>query len=81
MPKELNPKLNRGFAAMSPERLQEISRKGGKAVPAAKRAFSQDSKLAQAAGRKGLKIGRRKKVMVSQLENTDIEAVIETNKS
>ncbi len=53
MPKELNPKLKRGFAAMSPERLQEICRKGGKAVPAANRSFSQDPKLAQVAGRKG----------------------------
>ncbi|MEK4035325.1 KGG domain-containing protein [Methylocystis sp. IM2] len=38
---------------MSPERRSEIARMGGKSVPAAKRAYSQDTELAVAAGRKG----------------------------
>lgn len=47
------PKSRRGFAAMSPEKRREIARKGGAAVPADKRSFSQSRKLAVAAGRKG----------------------------
>jgi uncharacterized protein len=47
------PKSKRGFASMSPERQREIARKGGKAVPAEKRAYSQSPELAAAAGRKG----------------------------
>lgn len=46
-------KLRRGFAAMTPERQLEIARKGGAAVPYAKRSFSQDRDLAVSAGRKG----------------------------
>jgi len=42
-----------GFASMSPERRREISAKGGKNVPDAKRSFSKDPDLAAAAGRKG----------------------------
>jgi general stress protein YciG len=43
------PRL-RGFAAMSPERRREIGAKGGAAVPADRRSFSQDRTLAARAG-------------------------------
>jgi uncharacterized protein len=43
----------RGFASMSPERQQELARKGGASVPAAKRSFSQNRDLASHAGRLG----------------------------
>jgi hypothetical protein len=43
--------------------------------------FHKTQNLRKWQPKKGLKIGRRKEVIVSQLENTDIEAVIETNKS
>jgi general stress protein YciG len=42
-----------GFAAMGDEKQREIARKGGVSVPAEKRTFSQDPKLASEAGRKG----------------------------
>ena len=45
-------KQRRGFAAMSPEKQREIAARGGAAVPAEKRAFS-DPALAASAGRKG----------------------------
>ena len=43
----------RGFASMDAARQREIARKGGRSVPAEKRSFSRDPKLAAAAGRKG----------------------------
>jgi general stress protein YciG len=43
----------RGFASMSEERRREIASKGGKSVPADKRAFSMNPALASEAGRKG----------------------------
>lgn len=43
----------RGFASMAPELRRAIATKGGKAVPAEKRAFAQDRRLASEAGRKG----------------------------
>jgi general stress protein YciG len=46
-------KSKRGFANMSPEKLREIARIGGRSVPAEKRAFSKDRELAKAAGRAG----------------------------
>ena len=46
-------KAKRGFAAMSPERRREIAAKGGAAVPAEKRSFSQSRDLAARAGRSG----------------------------
>jgi general stress protein YciG len=42
----------RGFAAMSPEKRKEIASKGGKSVPASKRAFLVNRDLAVKAGRK-----------------------------
>lgn len=47
------PKARRGFAAMSPEKRAEISRKGGSSIPAEKRSFYRDRGLAAAAGQKG----------------------------
>ena len=44
---------NRGFASMDPVRQREIASKGGSSVPAEKRPFSQNHKLAAEAGRKG----------------------------
>lgn len=48
-----NNKSNRGFASMDPARQREIASKGGSSVPAEKRPFSQNHKLAAEAGRKG----------------------------
>jgi general stress protein YciG len=56
---ETVPKLRRGFAAMSPERVREIAKKGGASVPNEKRAFSKDKDLAAEAGRKGGNVSRR----------------------
>ena len=47
------PKSRRGFASVDPEKQREIARRGGRAVPAEKRSFSQNPDLAAAAGRKG----------------------------
>lgn len=43
----------RGFAGMTAERHREVCSMGGKAVPGVKRSFSQNRKLAAAAGRIG----------------------------
>jgi general stress protein YciG len=43
----------RGFASLTPERRREIASKGGKSVPAEKRSYSKDRKLAATAGKKG----------------------------
>ena len=47
--------MSRGksFADMDPQKVSEIARMGGKAVPAAKRSFARDRTLAVEAGRKG----------------------------
>jgi general stress protein YciG len=47
------PKARRGFAAMSVEARTAIARKGGAAVPADRRSYSQDRTLAASAGKKG----------------------------
>lgn len=52
-PLERPKKSKRGFAALSPERRREIARKGGAAVPAHLRSFSQDRELARVSGVKG----------------------------
>jgi general stress protein YciG len=44
---------------MDPERQRAIAAKGGAAVPADKRSFSQDRQLAADAGRKGGELGGR----------------------
>jgi general stress protein YciG len=57
----MTEKKPRGFAAMDPEKRQEIARKGGKAVPAEKRYYANKAN-ASAAGFKGGKSPRRRKV-------------------
>ena len=65
MTEESNWKLvetgKRGFAGMTPEKRKEIATKGGKSVPAEKRAFSQNRALASRAGVKGGKANRPEK--------------------
>ena len=51
----------RGFGSMDPERQREIAARGGAAVAADKRSFSQDRTLAAEAGRKGGEAGRKEK--------------------
>jgi general stress protein YciG len=46
-------KSRRGFASMSPERVREIARRGGKSTAPENRAFARDRDLAATAGRKG----------------------------
>ena len=53
---EDNPQKRKGFASMSPERLKEVTSKGGRAVAPENRAFSRDPELARIAGAEG---GRR----------------------
>ena len=48
-------KAKRGFAAMTPEMRRALQSKGGRSVPAGKRAYSVDRELAS---RSGLKAGR-----------------------
>lgn len=50
------PKSRRGFASLSPEKLREISAKGGAAVPDEKRAFSKDPNLAKVAAEMGARM-------------------------
>ena len=50
---EVVPSGKRGFASMTPEKRKEIASKGGKSVPADKRAFSVNKDLAKTSGRKG----------------------------
>ncbi len=50
----------RGFASMSKEKKQEIASKGGKAAHALGTAHKWTSEEAQAAGRKGGSISRRR---------------------
>jgi general stress protein YciG len=56
------PKRGRGFAAMSPERLAAISRKGGQLAHALGKAHTFEGALAKSAGRKGgLAAGKARK--------------------
>lgn len=55
---EEKTKARRGFACMTPERRQEIARKGGASVPAEKRSYSQDRELAARAGKLGGQISK-----------------------
>jgi len=52
-PAEPKPKRRRGFAAMDPKLVSEISRKGGKAAHTAGTAHEFTSEEAREAGRKG----------------------------
>ncbi len=56
----------RGFASMSPEKKREIASKGGKAAHAMGVAHTWTSEEAQAAGRKGGSISRRRPKNVGQ---------------
>jgi hypothetical protein len=62
---EVVQKQNRGFALLSPERRKEIASRGGKSVPADKRAFAVNPELASSAGKKG--VGKRKRAKVEEL--------------
>lgn len=53
MEEQPRAKSKRGFASMSPEKRAEIARKGGRAVPAGKRSYSQNRDLAAKSGQKG----------------------------
>jgi general stress protein YciG len=53
-------KSKRGFASMTPEKKREIASKGGKAAHALGTAHKWTSEEAQAAGRKGGSISRRR---------------------
>lgn len=55
------PKRKGGFASMSPEKLREVSAKGGAAVPDDKRTFSRDRQIAQEAARKGAVVRNSKR--------------------
>lgn len=55
-----NKGQGRGFASMSPEKKREIASLGGKAAHALGTAHKWTSEEAQAAGRKGGKISRRR---------------------
>lgn len=54
------PKRPQGFAALSPERRQQVARLGGTAVNPANRSFSKSRDLAIEAGRKGGSVKRVK---------------------
>jgi uncharacterized protein len=56
----------RGFASMSPEKKREIASKGGKAAHAQGTAHKWTSEEAQAAGRKGGSISRRRPKMTAK---------------
>ncbi len=56
----------RGFASMSPDKKREIASKGGKAAHAMGTAHKWSSEEAQAAGRKGGSISRRRPRSVAQ---------------
>jgi uncharacterized protein len=57
---QTNKGRGRGFASMSPEKKREIASKGGKAAHAMGTAHKWTSEEAQAAGRKGGSISRRR---------------------
>jgi general stress protein YciG len=50
---EVKAKKKRGFASMSPEKLREISRKGGKSVAPEKLRFARDPEFAAECGKRG----------------------------
>jgi general stress protein YciG len=58
----------RGFASMSPEKKREIASKGGKAAHALGTAHKWTSEEAQAAGRKGGSISRRRSKVTPQAQ-------------
>lgn len=64
---EPKSKSRRGFASMSKERVTEIARKGGLAMPNEKRAYAVNRELARAAGKKGGEASRKKSVAETKL--------------
>ncbi len=56
---DIPTKAKRGFAAMSPEKRAAIAKLGGAGVPADKRSFSRDNKLARRAGAIGGSVSKR----------------------
>ena len=54
------PKSKRGFASMDPDKLREVSARGGSKVAPEDRPFARDPELAAQAGRMG-KPGKRGK--------------------
>lgn len=63
--------MARGFAALDPETLQKIARKGGKAAHAAGTAHQWTPQEASAAGKKGGKISRRKEPVYSGMSKSN----------
>lgn len=57
---EIKKGKRQGFASFSDEKKREIARKGGKAAHALKRAHTWTREEAQAAGRKGGRISRKR---------------------
>jgi len=51
----MTTKSKRGFASMSPERLAEVSARGGRGSTREQRVFFKDRGLAKAAGKQGAK--------------------------
>lgn len=60
MTEEIRTKGRQGFASMPPERVREIASLGGKTAHRLGHAYKWTSEQAQAAGRKGGTISRRK---------------------
>lgn len=58
------PRPKRGFAALTPERRAELSRKGGQAAHAKGTAHKWDTEAARTAGRKGGAATRSKRSAV-----------------
>ena len=69
------PKLKRGFATLTPERLHELAVAGGKSLRPEQRAFSQNRDLAKAAGKKGgnaPKAPRRRRARAHQPTTSEV---------
>jgi len=67
----------RGFSTMSAEKRREIARKGGIAAHAMGRAHKWTHETAQAAGRKGGTISRRRKRDLSPEEAAALRAMVQ----
>lgn len=62
MTDEMKPKRKGGFGSMSPERLKEVSSKGGSSVAPDKRTFAKDPVAAADAGRAGGRAKARRRL-------------------
>jgi len=65
-----HPKKGKGFASMSPERMREIASSGGRAAHKLGVAHTWTSTEAQAAGRIGGKVSRRRSKKTAQKPET-----------